>query len=447
MGWRRGRAVLAGAAALCAVAALPGRSSAATPPDPYAFATGAPRVDGAGGTADAVPLDPGRTYRSSVGGDGAAYYRLRLDATSTAYVSATAVPAPGTRVAFSDGLKVSVQDADGHSCFSGDSGQARFGPTESPRPLTAWASRRIGPGAYSCQTAGTYYVLVERVGEASSSPDDWDLELRYVSEPGLRGPVPTQAPETWDSASPEPVDGTARARGAGAGFEDARALGRGVWRTDIAPGRTLFYRVPVAWGQQVHATAELASASGGDGFLGSALVMSLYNPARAFVDDAGTGYDGRQKSASLKPLPAVAYENRYAASDRVGGMRFAGWYYLTVHLAEATAGKFGDGPFGLTLRVRVDGTGRTGPAYAGNAAPQGVFEVTEEDLEDASDGTTASGAGDGGTTTADGGDGGDGAAGGSTAMKLVAASGIGTGSLLVLGLVVWTVAARRRTGG
>lgn len=445
-GWRRGRGVLAGAAVLLSVAApagqatagqattgagqaTAGRATAAGTPPPYRFAADAEQVEGATKATDAVRLTPGTTYRSTVRDNGRLYYGLRLDEASSAYVSATAVPRPGTKVVYSDGIKVSLQDPEGHKCFSGDAGAARFGPTESPRPLTAWASRRAGPGTYTCKGAGTYSVLVERMSGNGSSSDDWELELQYVSEPALEKSAPTTAPQTWNSASPEALDGSARTRDGGTSFNAARSLEQGVWKDGIQAGQTLFYRVPVDWGQQIDATAELGPASG-DGFLGNALVMSLYNPVRALVDDADTGYDGTRKAAALEPLPPVAYENRYAVDDQVGGMRFAGWYYLAVHLGAQTADKFGDGPFELTLRVRVRGAAGTAPVYGGATAPRDVFEVTVGDRDAAASGDTATG--------------GDGGPGGSTAMKALAAGGIGAGCFLLLGLAVWTAVARQR---
>ncbi|WP_413758173.1 hypothetical protein [Streptomyces sp. MMBL 11-3] len=429
----RGRTVLAGTAALLSVAATAGQGVAADTFPPYRFTAGAERVDGAARPSDAVRLTAGTTYRSTVRDDGKLYYGLRLDGTSSAYVSATAVPKPGTKVVYSDGIKVSLLDPDGHKCFSGDAGAARFGPTESPRPLTAWASRRAGPGTYSCKGAGTYAVLVERTSGDGSSPDDWELELGYVSEPALKeaapSAAPTAAPEVWDSASPQAVDGPVRTRKGGTSFHTARSLEQGVWKDGIRAGQTLFYRVPVDWGQQIDATAELGP-SDGDGFLGNALVMSLYNPVRALVDDADTGYGGARQRAALEPLPPVAYENRYAVDDQVGGMRFAGWYYLAVHLRAGMAEAFGDGPFDLTLRVGVRGAAGKAPVYGGPTAPRDVFEVSAGDRAAASNGSAAAGGGGG--------------ADGDTTMKAVAAGGIGAGCVLVLGLAVWTVTARRR---
>ncbi|MEV0221943.1 hypothetical protein [Streptomyces sp. NPDC050704] len=435
-GWWRGRTALAGAAALLVAAAPTGQATAgqvtaAGTPDPYRFATDAEPVDGATNVADAAPLTPGTTYKSSIRDNGKLYYRLRLDAVSNAYVSATAVPEPGTKVVYSDGIKVSIRDPEGYKCFSGDADAARFGPTESPRPLTAWASRRTGTNGYSCKGAGTYSVLVERISGAESSPDDWDLELQYVTEPHLKKAAPTTAPEFSETVTPEALEGPARTtRKGGTSFNEARSLGQGVWKDGIQAGQTLFYRVPVDWGQQIHATAELGPASGDD-FLGNALVMALYNPARAFVDDAATRYDGRKNSAALKPLPPVAYENRYAVDDQVSGMRFAGWYYLAVHLGEKMTDKFGDGPFALTLRVRVSGAPVAAPVYAGTAAPPDVFDVTAGDKDAAASGVAATGGGE--------------RSDGNTAMKAVAVGGIGAGAGLVLWLAVWTAIARRRT--
>ncbi|MGY1499318.1 hypothetical protein ACW4TU_22490 [Streptomyces sp. QTS52] len=436
------------AAMLCVVAGLgagPGAGSeAVAAQDAYAydFAEGAQAVEGAASTTDAVGLEPGGTYRSTLPVNGRIYFRLALDATSNAYVSATAVPRQGTTVSSSDGVKVAMQDADARSC-SYDS--TRFGASRSPHPVAAWAARATDGETTACQGAGTYYVVVDRIDSAGSSSDDWDLELTYVSEPGLANKAATTAPaspESWDSAPPDPLTGDAVRREGGAGFATAAPVGQGVWQDDITPGRTLFYRVPVDWGQQLHVVAELGSSSsgsGGSGYVSSALVMSLYNPARGYVDDEGLVYDGRQSSAALDPLPPAAYANRYGVGDRTSGMRFAGSYYLVVHLAEQMTERFGTGPYGLTLRVQVSGTAQDAPGYLGQSVPRDTFAVTEQDRE-AAGGWTSGGVA--AATGADGADGGGG--GGDAAMRVVAVSGIGAGSALVLGLGLWTAVARRR---
>ncbi|GAA3258603.1 hypothetical protein [Streptomyces labedae] len=387
----------------------------------YTFTEDARRIEGAGSTADAVELEPGRTYRSTLPPDAKVFFRLELDDTETAYASATAVPPPGTGVAVADGVKVTVEDADGRSC---DGDTAIFGAPGSPHPVAAWAMREISPRRSLCAEAGTYYVTVERASPDArgASPDPWELELHTVSEPGTKTPDGTAAPGAWDSATPAPIQGTAQRRSGGAGFAQAARLGEGVWRDDIRPGQTLFYQVPVDWGRQLHATAELGS-SGTDAsrYVASALTLDVYNPVRGHVEDLSVGYNGGQKSKALKPLPPVAYENRYASGQQVSAVRFAGAYYLVAHLSPEVAEDYGDGPVPLTLRVRLGGAGRNGPDYAGGTVPADVFTV------------------DGGATSGE-----TGGAGDETLYRVLAAGGIGTGSALVVGLGVWTVVARRR---
>jgi hypothetical protein len=408
-------------------AVTPGRADAAgeasAAPAPYAFADGAQSVEGAASTGDAALLEPGRTYKSSLPGSGKVSYGLELDAATNAYVSVTAVPSPGSTVSVIDGVKVTVQDAEGNTCSVDNTD---FGASRSPHPIAAWGMREISPNKSLCRKAGAYYVSVERVdpeGEGSS-PDAWDLELVAMTEPRTETTGATSAPEVWNSATPQPVQGQSQRRKGGAGFTGATPLDQGVWRDDIRPGQTLFYKVPVDWGQQVSVTADLGSSgSGATGYTSDALNLALYNPARGDVADVGVGYDGGQKSGSLPPLPPVDHANRYAATAQVSALRFAGSYYLVAHLSEGVADTFGDGPFVMTLRVRVSGEARSGPEYAGESEPKGVFEVSDEDLEAAAQGV---------------------AGGDDTAMRALAVGGIGTGSALLVGLGVWTLVARRR---
>lgn len=399
---------------------------AAAAPDPYASAGGTPAAPGtgtgAGAADDAGRLEPGRTRRASLPRDGRLSYRLDLDATSTAYVSATALPGAGTTVSATDGLSVSVRDAHGESCSYQTT---RFAASRSPHPIAAWGVREASPGHVLCQGAGTYHVLVERISATGSSPDTWPLELSVVSEPPLGRAAATKPSTTWDSASPRPVTGEPADRPGGTGFADATPVGQGVWRDRIRPGGTLFYRVPVDWAQQLGATADLAGANGGSGYADGALTLSLYNPVRGYVEEAYAGYSGRPVSAALAPLPPVAYANRYGFADQAKAMRFAGSYYLVVHLAAQTAQAFGEGPYGLTLRVRVGGAAGAAPGYAGRSEPQGLFEVTAGDRAAAG----ARGAGK---------------ADGSTGLRLLAVGGIGTGTALLAVLGVWTLTARRR---
>ncbi|WP_187370217.1 hypothetical protein [Streptomyces boluensis] len=415
--------------AVCAGALLPVQQAAvaraAEDPSPYVFARGAQRVAGAEELASASRLDAGSVYRSSIEGGRTLYYAVELDESSSAYVSAVAVPRSGTQVAYGDGLLVTLRNAEGQTCGSG---QASFGSADYPAPLAVTASRLVEGGGTRCRQSGTYYVVVQRESADGSASAGWDLELSHVDEPPLEGGTASEPPaEARNPVVPPPPTGTAKGTEGGTGFNDARLLGHGVWQDRIRPGQALFYRVPLDWGQQLAARIELEGArSDGGGALGGlpkALHLSLHNPARTPVTSAGESYRGEPVTAALDALAPVAHENRLAAQPEAKEMRFPGSYYLKVTLDPKVAERYGDKALGLTLRVGVTGKPRTGVAYDGDA---GIFRV-------AGDGTDApvSGAGPAGGDVGD------------PSMKVVAAAGIGTGTLLVLFLALWTLLARR----
>ncbi|MEU1122601.1 hypothetical protein ABZ371_03210 [Streptomyces sp. NPDC005899] len=414
-------AVMCATAVMCAVAALPGQAYAAGGPGTYTFDPAATAVRGAETNADAEELEPGSVYKSSVEPGQKLYYRLELDDATSAYVSSVVVPRGPGKVAYGDGITISIRDLDDTLC---DSQDARFESAEFPRPIAAYAHRTVEKDSTTCAAAGTYNVLIERESKAGSAAVTWDLELRFATEPALKKGAAreTEAPESWPSASPTPPSGKQK-RSGGSGFHDATGLVTGEWVDTIAPGQTRFYRVPVDWGQQIFATAALSNNNRSTEYLGNALAVSLENPVRGHVDDATLSYSGKPTSVALDPLPPVAYENRYAPASDVSAMRFAGWYYLSVSLDPEVGEHYGNTPIGLTLKVSVRNDAGPTP-YRGAA---GIFGVGEEDLDTARDGLSES------------------RAGGSGTMRTVAAAGIGTGSVLVLGLGVWTLLARRRS--
>ncbi|MFE5196388.1 hypothetical protein ACFQ93_22050 [Streptomyces sp. NPDC056601] len=469
VGRGRGRAVSALGAAMCAVAvplvvvALPG-VAAAQDSASYVFAQGAMTVQGAMTSTDAAELKSGETYRSSIeagvkgtglgsgsgakGAAGTRYYRVALDGSSDTYVSAVAVPKAGAdvKLAFNDSISVTLQDRQGNRC---DSEVAAFRSAEYPRPIAATAERVVREGGGRCQDAGTYDVVVARKTAPDSTRERWALELRVSSEPALKSPPATTGPGAWSSTAPRPPAGIPFERRGGTGFNDARSLRQGVWKDRIRPGQTLFYRVPLDWGQQLFTEAELGSSAGDaqrKGFVPSALNVTLFNPARTPVTSKDASYGGEPSVAALDSLPPVAYENRYLSRADEAGVRFAGWYYLRVSLTPEMKGTFGNKESGLTLRLTVHGDAASAPTYVRDP---GVFQVTAADRAAAERGFAQGGGSSlpsGGSRS--GGQGGGqaepGASGRTNRMTVVGIAGIGTGSVLVLGLGVWTYVARRR---
>ncbi|MGW2859824.1 hypothetical protein [Streptomyces sp. SDr-06] len=396
-------------AALGALLAAPGPVQAAGQPPAYRFPEGVQDVSGGATSADGPVLKAGAAYRSVIRPGGKLYFRLVLDGENDAYASAVALPGPtGAKLAYGDSLKVSLQNADGDDC---DSQRRSIGSAQYPHPIAAYAYRGVRRSLSTCQKPGTYSMVVERESDPTSTRSDWGLDLRYTTEPTRNGSGPSTAPSGWPSASPPPPTGTARGAHGGTGFHDAPALADGRWSDTIRPGETLFYRVPLDWGQQLFARGGLGSLPAAkDGYVGTALSLQLYNPARGFVSGASAPYEGKQREAALDPVAPVAYENRYSTTDEVSAMRVSGPYYLAVSLSPEVGQTFGDEPYDLTLGLTVRGAARSGPEYAGRAPDFGA----------------------GGSSAGD------------SSMKLLAALGIGTGTVLVAGLGVWTLVARRR---
>ncbi|MFD5429613.1 hypothetical protein, partial [Streptomyces sp. NPDC127084] len=329
------------------------------------------------------------------------------------------VPKAGGKVEYGDGITVTLRSGSDSRCSWQN---AYFESAAFTRPVAAYASRTIRPDSSTCQERGVYYVLVERVTKVTSTPDDWELELRYDAEPSLKAAGPTEAPEDWPSASPMPPAGGPQRRAGGTGFNDAMSIGQGEWRDDIKPGQTRVFRVPVDWGQQLFVDADLGSSTASTEYVGHALVVALHNPARGLVLQKSGEYSGGPASMVLEPLPPVAYENRFESADATSGMRFAGWYYISATLSPELVEEYGDQALPLTLRVNVTGKAKQGPGYEGQP---GIFAVTDDDRDAVADGLSGPGAAK------------------SDVMKLVAAAGLGTGTVLLLGLGGWMVLARR----
>ncbi|WP_052866256.1 hypothetical protein [Streptomyces niger] len=421
---RRG---LAGPMAFGALTLLPGVATADTGLPTYVPAQDAEPVKGAASTANAPDMHPG-TYTDSLGRGEEKRYALTLDAKTTAYVSAVATPAPGSKVEdYTDGLTVSLQDDTGTTC--GTDGDVRYRGGRTAYPLAAYATRRVGGDVSDCRQAGRYYVVVKRSGDATSGPDKWPLELRYMAEPHLSGPAPGKPGKgSWSSATPAaPTGGEKKSVTGGTGFNDAVSVGKGQWADRIRPGETRFYRVPVDWGQRLNVSAELSSAPKQPGvgvstFTPDAFGLTAYNPARGVVSDEDfVAYEGRQQQSRLYTAP-VHYGNRSSDDAAVRATSVAGWYYLEVSL-NPDAAKFFKKSAGLTLRVDVEGAAEPAPKYARPAAD---FSVTSEDREMAATGRTASEAERHGH------------------LQAVGFTGLGVGAVLLAGLGVWTVTARRK---
>ncbi|MFI1778611.1 hypothetical protein ACH43Z_24745 [Streptomyces sp. NPDC020406] len=382
----------------------------------YTPASGARRIQGAESGVDSPFIEKAAVYTDTIGPGEKKYYRVRLDDSSNAFVSTVVAPPPGTEIGFTDGVRLSLTSTDGSKC--GTDVSLTFGG-ESTRPVAGAASRRRERDR-NCQEAGEYLYTVEWSGPsgkgAEKAAEPWPIELTYMAEPGLKpGADVPRAPTGWSSeAPPAPSTMTRKETAGGTGFNDAAAVREGVWQDDIRPGESRFYRVPVAWGQQLSLRAQVAgSGTGSSFFAANGLRLELYNPARARVADQAVGYTGKPTGVEFGTAPA-AYANRFVAeTEAARAMSFQGWYYVQVTLGDRARET-------VPLRMDVDlrGTAQSGPPYEGDPEAAGFG------LGDPADATK-----------------------GNPGMRILGIAGIGTGTALVLGLGAWSYAARRRPAG
>ncbi|MEU3224556.1 VWA domain-containing protein [Streptomyces sp. NPDC006976] len=327
------------------------------------------RVEGAA-TADRAPvLVPGQ-YLDTIGPGEKRYYAVDLDDASTADFAATAVPQPGAAVDTFDALTARIEHADHGYC---ESNTERFSQKEGATPLTAAVARiRSDGGSRTCDRAGRYWLVVERASKKGSDAARWPLELVYgAEEPLAQGVTPAQSQTEYGEGGKDatlPTGDPRDVRG-GTGFNDARELGRGVWRDRILPSQTLWYKVPAGWGQQVVYDVEFANEPTVDrtGSTYSYGASRLYTPARFPLGGGGefsgrTLYNGRPAAVRMSGVP-VAWTNRYENRAEVQPVHSSGDFYISVTLGAHVAEIAENPEIGVVLRVAVLGEERTGPGH------------------------------------------------------------------------------------
>ncbi|WP_016906170.1 hypothetical protein [Streptomyces xiaopingdaonensis] len=415
------------------LAATAGQATADGGAAGYALDAAAERVTGAKTSGDGPALTPG-TYRDAIERNEQRYYTVNLDGTSHAYLSVTAAPKPGQKIKkLEDGLELQLTTVDGDRCGSVLPTKVNFTGDGTTHPLTGTVSRIVGEDD-KCQQRGPYLLSVGRKSSALSDPGAWPLEVRYMSEPGLKGDPPSGADSADAEESPAPdVTGEPRKARGGLGFGAARSLGDGVWKDRLKPAETRYYRVPVDWGQRLNVSVELANAEAGadaekrlPSTVFDAFGVQLYNPARMRMGDS-VWESYRGESAAIQRQTAnVTYANRF--DDDAKGAQVAGWHYVAVTASPELEEYFDGAAAPVTLRMEVKGKQAETPSYREDPHEAG-FGVDDSDREQAAKGQTAAQAEE------------------SADRSLLGYAGIGVGTALLVGLGAWVLVARRRAAG
>ncbi|MET7616293.1 VWA domain-containing protein [Streptomyces sp. NPDC005408] len=355
---------------------------------------------------DAAPaLVPGQ-YLDTIGPGEKRYYAVDLDAESTVDFSATAVPQPGAAVDTLDVLRTSIAYGTDSAC---ETSTEHFFQKEGATPLTSAVARIPSEkGTGGCDRAGRYWLVVERQSKKGSDAARWPLELTYATERPLpKGVTPAQSQPEYGAGDKDArlPTGDPRDVTGGTGFNDAQQIGQGVWRDKVLPSQTLWYRVPVGWGQQLRYDVEFANEPTVDG---SSSVWSygatqVFTPGRAPVG-GGTGefnpqtvYNGRPTALEMGTVP-VAWTNRHESNPNVVPVHSKGAFYIAVTLG-AKAAEIAENPqIGVVLRVAVMGDELSGPQHD---APSPAKKADKQgDSAAREDSEAAAGAGWSGTATA-----------------------------------------------
>ncbi|MEU1617414.1 VWA domain-containing protein [Streptomyces sp. NPDC005722] len=333
-------------------------------------------VTGSAAAAGAPGLSPGQ-YVDDIGPGETRWYAVDLDAASTADLAVTAVPRPGVRAAYGDGVELRLAGTGRYPLTCG-SDSAHFGQDEGAMVIGGAVSRIPGDdGSGACDEAGRYVLSVHRTSAAGSDRARWPLELRYGTErPFAAGATPAPAATRYGDPPPA-LTGAPRDVEGGTGFNDARRLGTGVWRDTLLPGQTRFYKVRVGWGQRLTYSADFANepllerGSTASSFVATA----AYGPGRQPLGDASgmpqrRGYFGRPLSVGLGTVP-VTWTNRWVAAAGARGARTAGEHYVAVSLGPGAAELARNAAVRVVVRVAVTGTESAGPEYDAAALGSG----------------------------------------------------------------------------
>lgn len=308
-----------------------------------------------------------------------AYYALDLADGVTPYFAATLVHPPGEVAGSSyDSPTIALYGADGTKCGSKTQGTSQSnGGTASTVVAVPGAAGSDWTGSFSssdggCGTAGHYTLSVERDASGKGQAA-LPLELRVLVEPPPvdRTALPP-APVGVPAALPAPVLRAPLTPVTGGGsFGTAAELRPGSSTDSIRPGETVYYRVPVGWGQRLAFTAQIPPPQPGEVALPNAPLTALVaGPAReelTLLDGEKTSDyfsgryddDGANLSGSTAP---VLFRNRDVDEDALTPLSLAGDHYLVVQLG--TSREHGDVALPLRLAVEVTGEQAGAPQYA-----------------------------------------------------------------------------------
>lgn len=220
-----------------------------------------------------------------------------------------------------------------------------------------------GQGALTaCESSNTVTFSLDR---EKGSPLPSPVEILVMEEPPVDDVEALPAPDDTRPQQTAPAPQSPRPVVGGVSFSSAPKIEPGSWSETFVPGETIFYRVPVGWGQRLRLSVVPLRGSVTEG--ASRLIHFepvLYAPDRHVLSgiDLSKGTFGRDV-----PTQQAGFETRYRNREPVQSRSadLAGDHYISIAVPFSATGDAVTVP--MTFNVTVEGTPSGEPAYAGTA--------------------------------------------------------------------------------
>lgn len=316
---------------------------------------GAP-ITGTADASSAPELTPGAWVDGLAPGE-SRNYAVQVRPGAVPVVNAALIAgATQPRLGGPENLVVVLSDPAGNEC-------ARGSASQSSQTFTAAATvtgARATPGSGSaCTAPGPRVLTVTRQFTTGQGVNT--LEILY-SEVGAPDPAAPPAPAVQPgpagggAGNPTPVRG-------GTSYNDAPVIGSGSWQDTIRSSETIYYRVPVGWGQRLTASVRFQLITSGQGQAGQMQpLVEVHDALRAAPGNRQIAQltSGAARTVTIQ-TPAVQAPG--TPSDPVAPFKIAGDEYVVINGSDLL-GEAATAAATLRLDIRVEGQQVEGPRLA-----------------------------------------------------------------------------------
>lgn len=228
----------------------------------------------------------------------------------------------------------------------------------------------------ACRNATSYRIDVQRMTRGDNATP-MPVQIAVIRTPKVNGAVKAPSGEV-DELTTQPLSASTSVE-PGPGFAGATTLPStdGGYTFDARPGRRMFFRVHLSWGQRLSVGWE-APRNGSDYTppQDTHLDLKVFNPALTDATVSGSGSNSgylftsssggepKQLGAFTAPIDYANADRDSSGDDNVQWQTMPGWYYVALDVApNSTSGKFDDSkPIPSVISVRVKGNATTGPS-------------------------------------------------------------------------------------